>query len=118
MRVHSLNGKASCAGTPIWKVEGRVLKRQNAEREKVQAQITVTKASAEADATRAKAQAGADATRVRGDAEASAIRARAAALADNPALVSLVQAERWDGHLPQTMVPGGAMPMNTLGQTV
>jgi regulator of protease activity HflC (stomatin/prohibitin superfamily) len=98
--------------------EVEVLKlRQNAEREKVQAQITVTKASAEADATRAKAQASADATRVRGDAEASAIRARAAALADNPALVSLVQAERWDGHLPQTMVPGAAVPMIGLGQT-
>jgi regulator of protease activity HflC (stomatin/prohibitin superfamily) len=99
--------------------EVEVLKlRQNAEREKVQAQITVTKAAAEADATLAKARASADATRLRGDAEASAIRARGAALADNPTLVSLVQAERWDGHLPQTMVPGGAMPMIALGQTV
>ena len=99
--------------------EVEVLKlRQNAEREKVQAQITVTKAAAEADATLAKARASADATRLRGDAEASAIRARGAALADNPTLVSLVQAERWDGHLPQTMVPGGAMPMIALGQAV
>src|SRR5215207_6165397 len=63
--------------------EVEVLKlRQNAEREKVQAQITVTKAAAEADATLAKARASADATRLRGDAEASAIRARGAALAD------------------------------------
>ncbi len=85
--------------------------RQNAEREKVQAQITVTKAKAEADAVRARAQAQADATRLAGEAEASAIRARGAALRDNPALIGLVQAEKWNGQLPTTMVPGAALPM-------
>src|SRR5437870_10322758 len=78
--------------------------RQNLEREKVQAEIVVTKAKAEADATRQRAQAEADATRLRGDAEASAIKARAEALGQNPNLVSLVQAEKWDGKLPQTML--------------
>jgi regulator of protease activity HflC (stomatin/prohibitin superfamily) len=88
---------------------------QNAEREKVQAQITVTQATARANAVRAEAQAQADAIKLRGDAEASAIRARAEALGQNPGLVSLVQAERWDGKLPSTMVPGSALPMLSVG---
>jgi len=88
--------------------------RQNAEREKVQAEIVVTKATAEANAVRQRAQAEADAIRLRGEAEASAIRARGAALGDNPNLIGLVQAEKWDGRLPVTMLPGGAVPMLNL----
>jgi regulator of protease activity HflC (stomatin/prohibitin superfamily) len=94
---------------------------QNAEREKVQAQITVTQANAKANAVRAEAQANADATRlngearasnikITGEAEAAAIEARAKALGTNPNLVTLVQAERWNGVLPTTMVPGSAVP--------
>jgi len=85
--------------------------RQNAEREKVQAEIVVTRATAQANAVRQQAQAQADAIKLRGDAEAQAIAARGKALGDNPSLVSLVQAEKWDGKLPATMVPGGAIPM-------
>jgi regulator of protease activity HflC (stomatin/prohibitin superfamily) len=94
---------------------------QNAEREKVQAQITVTQATAKANAVRAEAQANAEATRlngeakasnikVTGEAEASAIEARGKALGNNPNLVTLVQAERWNGVLPTTMVPGSSVP--------
>lgn len=96
--------------------------RQNAEREKVQAEITVTQANANADAYRAEAQAQADAVRLqaqadaeaiklKGEAEAQAIKARGDALRDNPGLVALTQAERWDGRLPTTMLPDGALPM-------
>jgi Membrane protease subunits, stomatin/prohibitin homologs len=88
--------------------------RQNAEREKVQAEITVTKAKAEADAVRAKAQADADAIRLRGEAEADAIKARGQALRDNPNIIGLVQAERWNGQLPTTMLPGNSVPMLNL----
>lgn len=99
--------------------------RQNAEREKVQAEITVTQARAQADARRAEAQAQADAVRLaaqaeseaiklRGEAEAEAIKARGDALKDNPGLVSLTQAEKWDGQLPRTMLPGGSIPMLNL----
>ena len=88
--------------------------RQNAEREKVQAEIVVTKATAEANAVRQRAQAESEAIRLRGEAQASAIRARGAALGDNPNLVALVQAEKWDGKLPVTMLPGGAVPMLNL----
>lgn len=90
--------------------------RQNAEREKVQAEIVVTKATAEANAVRQRAQAEAEAITLRGNAEATAIDARGKALRDNPALVSLVQAERWDGKLPVTMIPGGTVPMLTMRQ--
>jgi regulator of protease activity HflC (stomatin/prohibitin superfamily) len=94
---------------------------QNAEREKVQAQITVTQATAKANAVRAEAQANADALRlngearaanikITGEAEAAAIEARGKALSSNPNLVTLVQAERWNGVLPTTMVPGAAVP--------
>src|SRR3954465_11298661 len=47
---------------------------QNAEREKVQAQITVTQANAKANAVRAEAQAAADALRLNGEARATNIR--------------------------------------------
>ena len=98
---------------------------QNAEREKVQAQITVTQANAKANAVRAEAQANAEATRlngeakasnikITGEAEAAAIEARAKALGTNPNLVTLVQAERWNGVLPTTMVPGSAVPFVSL----
>jgi regulator of protease activity HflC (stomatin/prohibitin superfamily) len=90
--------------------------RQNLEREKVQAEIVVTQATARANAVRAQAQAEADAIRLRGDAEASAIGARGKALGDNPNLVALVQAEKWDGKLPTTMVPGASVPMVALGK--
>jgi regulator of protease activity HflC (stomatin/prohibitin superfamily) len=72
---------------------------QNAAREKVQAEILVIQAKAEADAKK-----------LQGDAEAHAINARGKALRDNPSLVELVQAEKWDGKLPTTMVPGQTVP--------
>ena len=75
-----------------------------------QAKITVTKAQAEADATLAAATAKAKAVELAGAAEATAIRAKGAALRDNPQLVGLVQAERWDGKLPTQMIPGGTVP--------
>ena len=72
---------------------------QNAEREKVQAEIAVIQAKAQADAVK-----------LQGDAEAHAINARGRALRDNPSLIELVQAEKWDGKLPTTMVPGQTVP--------
>ncbi|WP_319413873.1 prohibitin family protein [uncultured Cohaesibacter sp.] len=84
--------------------------RQEALKEKVSAEITVTKAKAAADAERASADAEAYSVKIKGDAEAAAIRAKGEALRDNPALVSLVSAEKWDGVLPGTMVPGAALP--------
>lgn len=80
--------------------------KQNAEREKVQAEIVVTQAQAQADAQVAQAKASAEATRLQGD----AIRAKGDALRDNPQLVDLIQAEKWNGSLPTHMVPDGTVP--------
>jgi len=100
---------------------------QNAEREKVQAQITVTQATAKANAVRAEALAQSEATRlngearasnikITGEAEAAAIKARAEALGSNPSIIALTQAERWNGVLPTTMVPGSAVPFVTINK--
>lgn len=74
--------------------------RQNLERERIQAEIVETQATAEANAIR-----------LRGEAEASAIDARGQALRDNPDIVQLVQAEKWNGVLPTTMLPGNTVPI-------
>jgi regulator of protease activity HflC (stomatin/prohibitin superfamily) len=83
---------------------------QNLERERKTAEIVVVQAKAKADAQLAEARAQAEATRIQGEAEAKAIRARSEALQSNPALVSLTLAEKWNGVLPTTMVPGGSVP--------
>ena len=98
-------------------VEVQKLQQQEAQ-QVVQAKITVINAKAEADARLAQAQADAQAIKVRGEAEADAIRARGAALHDNPGLVSLTAAERWDGKLPISMVPQGAVPFLDLRGSV
>ena len=84
--------------------------RQNAEKEKITAEITVIKAQAAADSQVASAKAQAVATRLAGEAEAAAITAKGEALAKNPQLVDLIQAERWNGVLPTQMIPSGAVP--------
>ena len=88
---------------------------QNLKREKVQADIVRTQANGQADAIRAKAQAESDAIKLRGNAEATAIRARADALKSDPALIELVKAEKWDGKLPVTMIPGQSVPLIGIG---
>ena len=90
--------------------------RQNAEKERVAAEILVIQANAEADSVRAREQANAEAIRLRGEAEAAAISARGKALQENPNLITLVTAEKWDGVLPQSMIPGGAVPFLELSQ--
>jgi regulator of protease activity HflC (stomatin/prohibitin superfamily) len=83
---------------------------QTLAQEKIKAEIAVTQATGRANSIRAEAQAQADAIVLRGDAEAKAIKARADALASNANLIALTQAEKWNGQLPTTMVPNGAVP--------
>lgn len=73
-------------------------------------QQRITAADAAAYEVRAQADAQAHKTTVMGSAEAGAIKARGDALKDNPMLPTLVTAEKWDGHLPSTMPPNGAVP--------
>lgn len=84
---------------------------QNLQKEQISADIARTKANGAADAKRADAQADADAIKMRGDAEAAAIKAKSEALQANPALVEYTKADKWDGKLPATMIPGAATPM-------
>ncbi len=83
---------------------------QQYQQQEVQAKITVVNAQAAADAKVAAAKADAQSIQLRGDAEALAIKARGDALKQNPDLVALTAAEKWNGVLPTTMVPGGAVP--------
>lgn len=91
--------------------------RQNAEREKINAEIAVTQANARADSQLAEAKAAAEAVRIRGEADADAIRAKGDALKQSPDLIRLTQAERWDGKLPSQMIPGSAVPFLNLTPT-
>ena len=44
------------------------------------------------------------------DRRSLAIDQRGQALRDNPGVVALVQAEKWNGQLPYTMPPNGTVP--------
>lgn len=94
---------------------------QTWQQEKIKADIAVTQATGRAASVVAEAEAAAKATKlagearaanikITGEAEASAIRAKAEALAQNSNLISLIQAEKWNGSLPTTMVPGSTVP--------
>ncbi|MGN6514324.1 MAG: SPFH domain-containing protein [Rhizomicrobium sp.] len=84
-----------------------VVAQYQAEAEK---QRRITNADAAAYEVKAQADAQAHAIQVKGQAEAAAIKARGDALRDNPNLVSLTAAEKWNGILPTTMVPGASVP--------
>jgi regulator of protease activity HflC (stomatin/prohibitin superfamily) len=76
----------------------------------------VAQAKAEADKAREEARGVADATLLRAQAEAEAIRIRGEALRDNPALVDLTVAEKWNGTLPAYYVGGGSKGEGTILQ--
>lgn len=84
--------------------------KQNLEKEKISAEIAVTKAQAIADSTLARAKAEAEAVILKGEADAKAIMAKTKALQANSALVELTKAEKWDGKLPTTVLPNSALP--------
>ncbi len=84
--------------------------KQTLEQEKIQADIARTQAQGRADSAVTAAKAEGESIRIRGEAEASAIDARGKAIRENPGLVDLTVAEKWNGSLPSTMVPGGTMP--------
>jgi regulator of protease activity HflC (stomatin/prohibitin superfamily) len=91
---------------------------QNLQQEKIKADIAVTQAKGRADSVKAEAEASAYKTKIEGEATAEAIKARAAALANNPLLVELTKAEKWDGQLPKSMIPGSTVPFLELSTPV
>lgn len=86
-------------------VEAKVVAEQDAIREKNKT-VQIEELAKQRIAT---AKGTAESTLLNAKAEAESIRIRAEALANNPRLVELVKAERWDGKLPTTMM-GGAVP--------
>jgi len=90
-----------------------IVKQQQAEADK---QKRIIDADASAYEVKAAADAKAHQIEVQGKAEAGAIQARGDALRANPGLPSLVAAEKWNGILPTTMVPGNAVPFLNLSK--
>jgi regulator of protease activity HflC (stomatin/prohibitin superfamily) len=93
--------------------------------EQVKAQIVATTAKGQSDAAIAQATGAAEAVKlnadaeahaiqVKGDAQAAVIAQRGRALKDNPGVVALIQAEKWDGKLPVSMPPNSAVPFLSL----
>ncbi len=90
--------------------EIEVTKRQQSwEKEKIDADITKTRADAAAYEREKMANAEAASIRAKGLAEAEAINAKGKALRDNPALVDLTYAEKWNGITPTTVVPNSSI---------
>lgn len=90
------------------------------ENEKRQAQVDAEKLIIEAEARKKSNNLETDARaysiREQGNAEAQAIAARGQALRDSPNLVALTAAEKWDGKLPSTMIPGSTVPFVQMPQ--
>ena len=84
-----------------------IVKQQQAEADK---QKRIIDADASAYEVKAASDAKAHQIEVQGKAEAGAIQARGDALRNNPGLPTLVAAEKWNGVLPTTMVPGNTVP--------
>src|SRR3954467_14946568 len=80
-----------------------IVKQKKAEADK---QKRIIDADASAYEVKAAADAKAHQIEVQGKAEAGAIQARGDALRNNPTLPTLVAAEKWNGILPTTMLPG------------
>lgn len=90
--------------------EVQVLERtQNLEKERIEKQIRQQQTDAEAYNKERMAEADAKAIRSKGLAEAEAITAKGKALRDNPSLVDLAYAEKWNGVTPITVVPNSSI---------
>lgn len=90
--------------------EVQVLERQqNLEKERIEKQIRQQQTDAAAYDKERMAAAEAAAIRQKGLAEAEAIAAKGKALRDNPALVELTFAEKWNGITPTTVVPNSSI---------
>ena len=88
--------------------------KQNLERERIEAQIAATRAQGQADAQIKAAEAEAKSIELRSKAEADSINTKGEALRKNPEIIRLIQTERWNGILPQTMLPNSTVPMLSL----
>lgn len=85
---------------------------QSLEQQKIRADMARTEAQGNADAKLTQARASAEATRLQGEAEAAVINAKAKAMSQAGSnYVELIQAEKWNGILPSTMLPNQSLPI-------
>lgn len=85
---------------------------QSLEQQKIRADMARTEAQGTADAKLMQARASAEAIRLQGEAEAAVIDAKAKAMSQAGSnYVELIQAEKWNGILPQTMIPNQSIPV-------
>jgi regulator of protease activity HflC (stomatin/prohibitin superfamily) len=83
---------------------------QNLERDTIKAKQVVIKAQADGESAIIKTSSEAKGIEAKGAAEAKVISLKAAAMKENPDYPKMIAAEKWDGKMPQTMVPGQAIP--------
>jgi regulator of protease activity HflC (stomatin/prohibitin superfamily) len=86
----------------------------NVNRIRYEGEQAKVRAEAEAVAAVTAAEAAKKVRVLQADADAYAITTRGDALKRNPALVEMTLAEKWDGKLPQQMIPGSALPFINL----
>lgn len=86
----------------------------NVNRIRYEGEQAKVRAEAQAIAAVTAAEAEKKVKLLQADADAYAIGARGDALKRNPALIEMTMAEKWDGKLPQQMVPGSAVPFLNL----
>lgn len=85
---------------------------QSLEQQKIKADMARTEAQGAADAKLMQAKANSEAIRLQGEAEAAVINAKAKAMSQAGSnYVDLIQAEKWNGILPQTMIPNQSIPV-------
>lgn len=95
------------------KAEVEVAKlQQSLEQQKIKADMARTEAQGKADARLLEAKANAEAIRLQGEAEAMVINSKARAMSQAGSnYVDLIQAEKWNGILPATMIPNQSIPV-------
>jgi regulator of protease activity HflC (stomatin/prohibitin superfamily) len=80
-----------------------------------EAEAKLKLADADRQAAILAAQGRAEAVRLEGESRANVLRLYAAILHDNPAIVDMVRADRWNGALPATLLEGaGGVPLISL----
>lgn len=95
--------------------EKAVENRMEAQVRQQQAEAQKSQRMTNADAAKYEKEANADAIAYEGKQEAAAIQAKNDALKNSPDIVAYTAAQKWDGHLPATMVPGSAVPFIKVG---
>lgn len=89
---------------------------QNLKEEEILAKVMVVKAQGKADSEVAAKKAESEGIRFVEETKIEMLKKRAELIAAFPQLLRIITAERWDGKMPTTMLPGNALPFIDLTQ--